>query len=424
MTSAVILAGGLGSRLRPVVGDRPKVLAPVAGRRFLAYLLHQLADAGFEDVVLCTGYMGDQVQDAFGSRFRKLNLHYSLEQKPLGTAGALRQALSLILSETALVLNGDSYCQADLTEFLNWHHDKHAAASIVLTEVPDASRFGSVETDASDRIVRFGEKNSSGSGWINAGIYAISRHLLARIPDGVVASLEWECFSEWIADGLFGYRCGGRFLDIGTPASFAEAQEFFSPLGSLRGCRRHVLLDRDGTVNIERDYLSDPAQVQLLPGAIAGMRKLMDHGLGLTLVTNQAGIGRGYFDHSRLSQIHEKLRSLLGDEDVALDGIYYCPHAPQDQCACRKPRTGMIDRAVSDMRFDPVDAFLIGDKACDIEMGRATGATTFLVRTGYGAQEEATGLRADFTVENLDEAADIIVKLTTGEGAVNIGGDR
>jgi histidinol-phosphate phosphatase family protein len=424
LTSAVILAGGMGSRLRPVVDDRPKVLAPVAGRLFLAYLLHQLADAGFEDAVLCTGYMGDQLPNAFGSRFRKLNLHYSLEEKPLGTAGALRQALSLIRSETALVLNGDSYCQTDLAEFLSWHHDKGADASIVLTEVPDASRFGSVETDASDRIVRFGEKDSSGSGWINAGIYAISRHYLARITDGIPVSLERECFPEWIKDELFGYRGGGRFIDIGTPGSFAEAQEFFSPLGSLRGCRRHVLLDRDGTVNVERDYLSDPAQVKLLPGAAAGMKKLLDHGFGLTLVTNQAGIGHGYFDLSRLNQIHEKLRALLGDEDVALDGIYFCPHAPQDQCACRKPRTGMIDRAVSDMRFDPVHAFLIGDKACDIEMGRTAGATTFLVRTGYGAQEEAAGLCADFTVENLLEAAHLIVKLTTGEGAENLGGGR
>ena len=411
MTTAVILAGGMGSRLRPVVGDRPKVLAPVAGRRFLAYLLHQLADAGFEDVVLSTGYMADQVQDAFGNRFRKLKLHYSREEQALGTAGALRHALPLIQSETALVLNGDSYCQANLADFLRWHREKRADASMVLTEIPDTARFGAVEADASGRVLRFGEKNTSGPGWINAGVYAVSKCFLARIPDGVAVSLEHTCFPEWMADGLFAYRDGGRFLDIGTPESFAEAQSFFSPPGSAHGRRRHVLLDRDGTLNAEVNYLSDPDQLQLLPGVVAGLKKLQDRGFGLTLVTNQAGIGRGYFDLSRLNEIHERLRALLGDEDVALDGIYYCPHTPQDRCACRKPKTGMIDRAAADMRFEPSDGFLIGDKACDIELGHAVGATTLLVRTGYGAREEAAGLLADFTVVNFDAAADVIVKL-------------
>jgi len=411
LTSAVILAGGIGSRLRPVVGDRPKVLAPVAGRRFLAYLLHQLADAGFEDVVLCTGYMADQVQDAFGSRFRKLRLHYSREEQPLGTAGALRHALPLIQSETAVVLNGDSYCPVDLGDFLRQHHEKRADASIVLTQIPDTSRFGAVEADRSSRILRFGEKNTTGPGWINAGIYAISRSFLASISDGVAVSIERECFPRWIADGLFAYRGGGRFLDIGTPESFAEAQSFFSPPGSVRGCRRHVLLDRDGTLNAEVNYLSDPAQLQLLPGVTAGLKKLQDRGFGLTLVTNQAGVGRGYFDLTRLNEIHERLRAMLGDEDVALDGIYYCPHTPQDRCGCRKPLTGMIDQAVADMRFDPSDGYLIGDNTSDIELGRAVGATTLLVRTGYGAREEAAGLLADYIVENFDAAADVIVKL-------------
>ena len=417
MISALVLAGGLGTRLRSVVGDRPKVLAPVAGRRFLAYLLHQLADAGFEDVVLCTGYMGDQVRDAFGKRFRKLNLLYSQEEQPLGTAGALRHALSLIPSETVAVLNGDSYCQADLAEFLSWHHDKRADASILLTEMPDTARFGAVETDSGDRIHRFGEKNTAGPGWINAGIYAISKRLLAGIPDGVAVSIERECFPQWMGNGLYGCRGGGRFLDIGTPESFAEAQRFFSPPGSVDGCRRHVLLDRDGTLNVERDYLSDPSQLQLLPGACAGLKRLQDHGLGLTLVTNQSAIGRGYFDLVQLNQIHDRLRTMLGDEDVALDGIYYCPHTPEEKCACRKPRTGMIDRASADLGFDPRDAFVIGDKACDIEMGRNVGATTFLVRTGYGVLEEAAGVQADFIMQNLDAAADVIVELTTGTGA-------
>ena len=161
--SAVILAGGLGKRLRTVLSDRPKVLAPVAGRRFVSYLLDHLADAGFRDVVLCTGYLGAQVREVFGSRFRRLELRYSEESEHRGTGGALRDALPLLRGDSMLVLNGDSYCQTDLAAFLRWHQDERSQASLVLAQVPDVSRFGSVEFDGDHRIRRFVEKSKSGS---------------------------------------------------------------------------------------------------------------------------------------------------------------------------------------------------------------------------------------------------------------------
>lgn len=149
--------------------------------------------------------------------------------------------------------------------------------------------------------------------------------------------------------------------------------------------RRFVALDRDGTLIVERHYLSDPSEVELLPGAARGLCLLRALGLGLVVVTNQSAVGRGLIDLAQLARIHRRMRDLLQDAGADVDAIYYCPHTPDDGCVCRKPRTGMLDQAARELGFAPRESFVIGDKACDIELGRQVGATTFLVRTGYGA---------------------------------------
>lgn len=183
--------------------------------------------------------------------------------------------------------------------------------------------------------------------------------------------------------------------------------------------RRFVILDRDGTVLVERNYLSDPAQVALLPGAAAGLLQLQRLGLGLVVLTNQSGVGRGYFDLERLRQIHERMETMLLAEGVRLDGIYYCPHIPEDGCRCRKPLPGMLERAAADLEFDPAQAFVIGDKPCDVELGRHVGAVTILVRTGYGAEVESRGgVAADYVVDGLEGAAQVIERLSVGHKGV------
>lgn len=170
--------------------------------------------------------------------------------------------------------------------------------------------------------------------------------------------------------------------------------------------RRFVLLDRDGTLIAERHYLSDPRHVELIEGAASGLRRLREMGCGLLLITNQSAIGRGLIDEDRLTLIHQRLIGLLAAEGVCLDGIYFCPHLPEAECRCRKPMTGLVELAANEMNFDPRNCFVIGDKACDIEMGGRVGATTFLVRTGYGTQTAASGgVVADFVVDDLWEAA-------------------
>jgi D-glycero-D-manno-heptose 1,7-bisphosphate phosphatase len=176
--------------------------------------------------------------------------------------------------------------------------------------------------------------------------------------------------------------------------------------------RRYVLLDRDGTINVDCDYLCDPRKLELIPGAADGLRRLAGLGLGLVVITNQSGVSRGLIQPEQLEAVQARLGQLLAGEGIGLDGIYSCPHGPADGCNCRKPLTGLVEQAARELHFDPRLAFMVGDKASDIELGRRVGAVTLLVRTGYGAETERAALaRADHVVDDLAQAADVIQSL-------------
>lgn len=231
MPDVAILCGGLGTRLRSAVADRPKALAEVAGRPFLAWLLDLLDARGFQRVVLCTGYQAEQIEAEFGATYKRLHLQYSPEPSLVGTGGAVRHALPLLRSSSVLVVNGDSYCHADLANFWRGHVTAHAVASMVLTQVSDSSRFGSVQLDGTGNVAAFHEKSASaGPGWINAGIYLVGRAQLQEIPSDRVCSLEREIFPAWIKLGLRGVKSDGPFIDIGTPESYASANLLFQEM--------------------------------------------------------------------------------------------------------------------------------------------------------------------------------------------------
>jgi len=227
--TAVILAGGLGTRLRPAVFDKPKVLAEVCGRPFLSYLLDQLCRAGTREVILCTGYMGDMVQKIYGDTYKSLHLLYSLEDEPIDTGGAIRLATPLFKSDVVLVMNGDSYIDADIVSYVDWFFEKDRQASILLTRVSDTGRYGMVKAEKDESVLAFEEKGvARGSGWINAGVYLLKKSLIVSIPPGKVFSLERDFFPSLVRKGLLGYQCKGSFIDIGTPESYATAEKFFS----------------------------------------------------------------------------------------------------------------------------------------------------------------------------------------------------
>ncbi len=176
--------------------------------------------------------------------------------------------------------------------------------------------------------------------------------------------------------------------------------------------RRFVVLDRDGTLIIDKDYLSNPKEVEFIPGAAAALRRFQEMGLGIVVITNQSGIARGFFSLEQLQRVHEHLNSLLNQEGVKLDGMYFCPHLPKDDCNCRKPGTGLIRQAAQDLGFNPEEAFILGDKNSDIELGKRIGAVAILLRTGYGEKtEQEKRIAPDYVCDNLEQAADLIFSL-------------
>jgi NDP-sugar pyrophosphorylase family protein len=230
--TTIILAGGLGTRLRSVVSDRPKVLAPIGKRPFVTLLLDQLVAANAKEVVLCTGYMADQIHDKFGTKYKSLKIVHSREPKPLGTGGALRQALPHLKSDAVLIMNGDSFADADLTAYVNWFYKKSRQASLLLVKVPDTGRYGKVLFTEDGRLSAFEEKGyDTGPGWINAGVYIMKKSLVASIPAGIAFSLERQFFPNLLNSGLYGFCSNGRFIDIGTPQSLRQAQKFFEGPG-------------------------------------------------------------------------------------------------------------------------------------------------------------------------------------------------
>ncbi len=224
--AAIILAGGLGTRLRPALPAMPKVLAPVAGRPFLACLLDQVVKLGVRRAMLCTGYMADSVAAAIGPRYGALEIVYSREDEPLGTGGALRRAAHRIEAETVLALNGDSYCGLDLDALLALRVANPGAAVVALAALEDTRGYGRVETDDTGRIVAFREKDDvSGPGLVNAGVYLMDAAALRALPDRRPLSLEREIFPAWADGRLYGCVAPGPFVDIGLPARYKIAAE-------------------------------------------------------------------------------------------------------------------------------------------------------------------------------------------------------
>jgi NDP-sugar pyrophosphorylase family protein len=224
--TAAILCGGLGTRLREAVGDRPKFLADVGGRPFADFVLTAIAATGIRRAVLCTGYMGELVESVLGPSRAGIELVYSREDVPLGTGGALRKAMDAITTPLVLAANGDSYCDADLATLIGDHRARGGSATMLLARAEDARAFGRVAVDEDGTIARFDEKTGDPSpAWVNAGVYVVSATRLRAIPTGRAVSFEKDVLPAWIPGGLRGHRTSGSLLDIGTPETYRSAAE-------------------------------------------------------------------------------------------------------------------------------------------------------------------------------------------------------
>jgi D-glycero-alpha-D-manno-heptose 1-phosphate guanylyltransferase len=225
--TVALLVGGQGTRLRSLINDRPKAMAPVNGRPFLYYLLERLVLFGASNVILCTGFKGHQIREYFAGKHGPLQLYYSQEPYPMGTGGALRYSHELIPTDDVMVMNGDSICSANLWDFRTWHDSRRFAASILLSYRSRTDRYGKVEVNDNECVVHFHEKEEcNNSGYVNAGVYLMKRSAIEHIPVGIEVSMEYQILPNLIPQGLGGYQTKSAFLDIGTPDSYERASEF------------------------------------------------------------------------------------------------------------------------------------------------------------------------------------------------------
>ncbi len=219
----IILCGGLGRRLQPVVSDRPKALAKINEKPFLDILIDNLMRYGFKNIILCVGYLKEQIKDHFNYN-KNYNIIFSEEDEPLGTGGALKNARPLISSNPFIVMNGDSISKLNFNKLYDYHINKNAFLSMVLTQSQSTKDYGNVVLDGSNRIVSFEEKiDSKRKCLINAGVYMMQKEIFSFMPDGNIFSLEYELFPKLIKDKCYGFVNENELIDIGTPERYKKA---------------------------------------------------------------------------------------------------------------------------------------------------------------------------------------------------------
>ena len=225
---AIILAGGFGTRLKSVVSDVPKPLAPINGKPFLQYLMDFLDSRNdiVDNVVLSLGYMSDKVINHFNGRYKGINIIYSVEKEPLGTGGAIKQALNYTSSEDVFILNGDTFFNIDLKSMLQFYNSSGAELTAALKKIDSAERYGFMEIDENFRIINFSEKKDNGSGYINGGVYIAKKGIFKQFGTEDKFSLEKDFIEKYFKKiKLFGYISNGYFIDIGIPEDYEKAKK-------------------------------------------------------------------------------------------------------------------------------------------------------------------------------------------------------
>ena len=225
-TEAIILAGGFGTRLRHLIKDVPKPMAPVNGIPFLQFLLKKLQKSGIEHVILSTGYLHEKIETYFGHSFENLSITYSREFEPLGTGGAIKLALTKAQTEHISILNGDTLFDIDLSRFIRFYQEKGEYLAIALRKVEDVSRYGAVKINEENKIIGFAEKNElQGEGLINGGIYLLNRKLFTTQKEEKTFSFEKDILEkQYQTNNFFGLPFDSYFIDIGISKDYNRAQ--------------------------------------------------------------------------------------------------------------------------------------------------------------------------------------------------------
>jgi histidinol-phosphate phosphatase family protein len=432
LRQAVILAGGTGTRLRDRLAGRPKPLVEVGGVPLLERQLGLLRRHRFSSALLLVNHAADQIVDFCASRTDwGLTIECIDDGTPRGTGGATLAAYAKLAPEF-LVVYGDTMFEVDLSRFHAYHAQVPEAGATLLFHPNDHPQDSDlIEADDAGRILGFYPyPHADGRFYpnlVNAALYWVRRDALApwRGRSGTY-DFARDLFPAMLANGILlrGFRTAEYIKDLGTPARLDQVRRDFGSgkiaRSSLDVPQAAVFLDRDGTLNRDVDRVTAPEQLELLPGIAEAIRRLNDAEFRCCVTTNQPVVARGDCSIDELREIHDKLETLLGKSGAFLDRIYYCPHHPHRgfagerqelkiECGCRKPKTGMIDRAVIDFNVDRERSWVIGDSSVDIALARSAGIKSVLVETGHAGLDYTVWVTPDYTAADLGSAVSFVL---------------
>ena len=369
---AIVLAGGLGTRLRSVVSDLPKPMASINGKPFLEYILDELNDFKFEKVVLTVGYKKEVIMNYFGNSYKNIKLVYSIEDEPLGTGGCIKKALSFIDDPYVFVLNGDTMFKIDFHAM-----SKSRQLTIACKHMYHFDRYGEIKI-FNGKVIAFSEKKHVQEGYINGGIYYMPKNLFDVYDLPSVFSLEKDFFEKYIHElEIHAFLAEDYFIDIGIPEDYLRAQEDFQK-------KKALFLDRDGIINIDYGHVHTIEQFQFTDFIFDLCKKYQKKGYLIFIITNQAGIGKGLYPESDTIKLNNYVMDEFKKRDIIISKIYYCPHKPEDHCSCRKPEPGLFIKAIKEFNIDPSESIAIGDKLSDLEAAYKAGVKQlFFRKTNY-----------------------------------------
>lgn len=372
---AVVLAGGLGTRLRSVVKDIPKCMAPVAGEPFLSYVLEWLGRYGVSRVVLSVGYLRDEVINWVSGRSFPFEVVFAVEEEPLGTGGAIKYALSKCRERKVVVVNGDTFFPVDLDAL-----PFDAPVTVALKPMESFDRYGAVDLAPDGTITAFREKAPVKEGLINGGVYALNGLDLGSMPEKF--SFEKDLLEPLSARGrVRGWVSDRYFLDIGVPEDYALAQTQLPQYRAVKVFSARImeadadtlLLDRDGTLNVRivGDYVRTPEQLVMLPGILEEMPLWAGKFRHIIIVTNQRGVGKGVMTDADLAAVHRHFLSIVQAAGGRIDAILTCT-ALSDDDPRRKPNPGMYGEA-RELFPDIKKAVMAGDSHYDRDFAANAG---------------------------------------------------
>jgi D-glycero-alpha-D-manno-heptose 1-phosphate guanylyltransferase len=384
---AIILAGGLGTRLRSAVPDLPKCMAPVAGRPFLFYVVNYLRMQGIEKIIFSLGYMHEVILDWLQQEFPTLHYDYVVEDEPLGTGGAIQLALRKAETDHVFVANGDTLFKFDALAMLDQHFEKKAECTLALKPMQQFERYGVVELNEQDTILSFKEKQYYESGLINAGLYLINKQSFLARDFPVKFSFEKDYLEKFVGELVFsGLSRDAYFIDIGIPEDYNRAQsEFNKPQLNLSAIDKSwtLFLDRDGVINHDNlgGYITTADEFRFMDGLPQLFKKLADVFGRIIIVTNQRGVGRGIIKYDDLMAMNAKM--LLGIQEAGgiVEKIYFCTDI-DNRSFGRKPNPGMAVQAIKDFPDININkSIIVGNSLSDMKFGRYAGMYTVFVST-------------------------------------------